>query len=118
MGIDLSSFNPMPKIINWLQDFVYKKFGDYGEVTDLHINLKQKTMDLVFLLRGEEQVIKVQLSDFTIKNINGQDFLQIGRVQTSREWLTLIGKDLLDGKFGSPDIPINKNHAFLLKFFI
>ena len=118
MAIDLSGLSPLPKIKIWVQDIVAKKISDYGKLTDINLDIKQRIVKLDFSMHGEESIVKVQLSEFKLLQIQGQDYLKIGSVQTSRQWMTLLGQDYLDGKFGSSEIQINKNIATILKFIL
>ncbi|MCF7920796.1 MAG: hypothetical protein K9N06_12860 [Candidatus Cloacimonetes bacterium] len=118
MAINLSGLSPLPRIKTWVQDTVDKKIGDYGKLTDIHLDVKQRIVNLEFLMHGEDSVIKVQLSDFKLLQVQGLDYLQIGLIQTSRQWMTLLGQDYLAGKFGTPNILINKNIAFILNIII
>jgi len=118
MSIDLSGLSPLPRIKAWVQDTVDKKIGDYGKLTDIHLDVKKRIVKLEFLMHGEVSVVKVQLSEFKLLQIHDQDYLKIGSVQTSHQWMTLLGQDYLEGKFGASDIMINKNIAFVLKLII
>ena len=118
MAIDLSGLNPISRLKNWVQETVYKKIGDYGKLSDIHLDIRQKSLELVLMMRGEDQAIKVELSDFTMIQLQKQDYLRIGEIQTSREWLTRLGQDYLDDRFGAADIPVSGKVALGLKIIL
>ena len=70
----------------------------YGEVKELKIDSKAKTVDVVCALLGEREPVTVRVENYRIINEGGKSFVEITRCTCSREWLQTLVADHGCGK--------------------
>lgn len=70
----------------------------YGQLTELRIRSKEKTLSLEVLLAGEAQEIRVDVGRYRIVGEDGKIALVIEVVTASREWLQLMLEDFVVGQ--------------------
>jgi hypothetical protein len=71
------------------------RYSTLGSMTHLHIDPSARTIQLELQLKGEATPIRVELGDYTLTQREGKTWLRVGRVETSREWLTVLGREWL-----------------------
>src|SRR5947207_4331409 len=62
----------------------------YGKATRLRINSTAKTVDLQLELKGETQLVQLQIRNYELIKEGEDSFAIIKEMQTSREWLTTL----------------------------
>jgi hypothetical protein len=70
----------------------------YGQLTDLRIRSKEKTLLFEVLLAGEEREIRVEVGRYRIAEADGKMALVVETVTASREWLQLLLEDFVVGQ--------------------
>jgi hypothetical protein len=69
----------------------------YGSLTQLDIDSNKKTLFLALELKGESQPIEIRVNHYELVERNSDTFIELGEVETSREWVnTLLREHLLD----------------------
>jgi len=62
-------------------------------MTEIRIDTKRKTAQVTLELRGEKEALEVKLKGYKLTSHDGKTLLELGRVETSREWLNLVIED-------------------------
>jgi hypothetical protein len=94
--------------------FLSSKFERYGKMLDLNIDSFGKNIHLKLQLKGEDVPITIKIIDYHIVEEEDKVFIQIKRVESSKEWVSLIAEDLLIGK----KIELPKQIRNTLKMFL
>ena len=94
--------------------FLSSKFERYGKMLDLNIDSTGKNIHLKLQLKGEDVPITIKIIDYHIVEEEDKVFIQIKRVESSKEWVSLIAEDLLIGK----KIELPKQIRNTLKMFL
>jgi hypothetical protein len=69
----------------------------YGTLTELEIDAKNHTLALALELKGETQPIQIRIKHYELVERENETFLELGEIETSREWVnTLLREHLLD----------------------
>src|SRR2546423_1373513 len=85
-------------------------FRDYGQITSLEIDSKDKSIHFEAMLRGEKEPIRVEIRRYEIIERDDRVFFVTKEIQTSREWVTTLAqKELVDRP-----IPLPANLSGLL----
>jgi hypothetical protein len=80
-----------------LQSFVNLMITDYGKLINFDINSKDKTIFLKVLLKGENEVLNIAFSNYSIVTEHKDTYFQFDGIWTSREWMNvLFDKQLSD----------------------
>ena len=75
----------------------------YGRATSLRIDSTAKTICIEAELRGETSPVKIEASDYEIRQEGNRYFAKVKGIKTSREWLTTLAmKYLRDVPFELP----------------
>src|SRR4051812_38016882 len=75
----------------------------YGRATRLEINSTARTLQVEVALKGETAPIQIEVFDYDLSKDGERYFAMVKRVQTSREWLTILANDQLrNGRFEVP----------------
>jgi hypothetical protein len=75
----------------WLR----QKLKRYGTMTTLQIDSKQKTIHMELELKGETSPIVVDVENYELLHKKDETFLSLNKVSTSREWMTVLLRELL-----------------------
>lgn len=70
----------------------------YGEVRELKIDSKAKTVDITCVLIGEHQPVKVRIESYRIESEGAHRFVKIQACSCSRPWLQHLLEDHLCGR--------------------
>lgn len=70
----------------------------YGEVSDLRIDSKAKTVDLTCTLIGEHEPVTVKVEGYRIKKDGERHFVEIQDCSCSRRWLENLLQDHARGR--------------------
>lgn len=77
-----------------------KYLNDYGKFINHELILgNEPEVVMLFALAGENEEIKVVLSEIEVIKETGEYYLQIGKIKVNREWMQKLGQDFLDGKY-------------------
>lgn len=74
----------------WINNSHYNK---YGTMTEIRIDTKKRTAYVTLELRGEKEALNVKLVGYKLSSHGEKTILEIGKIETSREWLTLAIAD-------------------------
>lgn len=72
--------------------------GRYGEVRDLKIDSKAKTVDIVCVLKGEPEPVKLRIDSYRIESEGPNRFLRLQTCSCSRVWLQSLIEDHACGR--------------------
>lgn len=64
----------------------------YGDVQELRLDSKEKTLLFTIRLKGEYEVLEVLIRDYRIIKNGAQDALIAGHIETSRQWLNTVAE--------------------------
>ena len=65
----------------------------YGEVKELKIDSKAKSVDVVCELIGERDPVSVRVENYRLDNVGGKTFVEITKISCSRPWLQNLLED-------------------------
>jgi hypothetical protein len=80
------------------KSFIAARITRYGNLTELRINSREKTILADVLLQGEAEPIRIEVSRYRIVMKDGEPLLMIEAVRASRAWLDNLLEDLLVGR--------------------
>lgn len=84
------------------------RLSRYGNLTDLRIRSREKSILAELLLEGEESPISIHIERYRIMTRGGENVLVVESVEASRPWVRNLLQDLLVG------VPIPVPAAVLL----
>ena len=93
---------------------INKVITKYGSVVKLELDSQEKKIDLEVFLKGEKDILKVKVNQYSIEEKNHKNFLILKDVKTSREWLNLVIKNYLS----SQEFEIPNEYAKIVKAVI
>jgi hypothetical protein len=71
---------------------------DYGEVTELEFDTRERSVKMQLLLNGEASSIEVEVARFE-PELEGEDlYLRLTGIRVSRSWLQQLARAGLEGK--------------------
>ena len=60
----------------------------YGKATDLRLDSRERTAEIVLELHGEREPVHVRVGRYEFSRVGEETFVTIGDVETSRAWMT------------------------------
>lgn len=78
--------------------FIQGKVERYGDMIELKIDSRKKRIELMLQLKGEDSPISVEVSEYLFMENEGTFYIQIGKLNSSKEWLNLLAEDFVVGK--------------------
>jgi hypothetical protein len=86
----------------------------YGEVLDVKLNTRERSVQLSIKLKGEPDPITVNIGKYALIKEETQLWVTIDSqsIEASREWLTL----LLQDQAGRQRLPIPQKYAWAVEF--
>lgn len=66
-----------------------------GQMTHIKIDSQAKRIDVELALKGETTPIQIQVKSYDLTSEGGETFIQIGEIETSREWINSLINDYL-----------------------
>jgi len=86
----------------------------YGEVLDVKLNTRERSVQLTIKLKGELDPIAVNIGKYELIKEDTQLWLKIDSqsIEASREWLTLVLQD----QAGRQRLPIPQKYAWAVEF--
>ncbi len=76
--------------------FLKDKVAPYGELVDLSLDSKAKSVEALVLLKGEAEAVRLVLEKYDFVEKDGRQWLILGPMFCSRPWLETLINDLLD----------------------
>lgn len=67
----------------WIND----RYGEFGRVTDLNLDISKGTLHAIVELNGEAEPISARIDRFTLHEEDGQHYVLIHAVSASRDWI-------------------------------
>jgi hypothetical protein len=86
-----------------VEQFVKKFISDFGSIDGFKIDSANKRLSLAVTLKGEPEIVRVDVVGYKIINSGNTYFLKLHHISTSKEWLTIvISKYYLDRRIEIP----------------
>lgn len=70
----------------------------YGEVVELKIDSRAKSVDIVCALVGEREPVSVRVDSYRLENDGARRFVRLERCSCSRPWLQNLLEDHAHGR--------------------
>jgi hypothetical protein len=67
----------------------------YGTMTTIQIDSTAKTIRLELELKGEASPVQIDVKSYELSSDGGETFIELGEIQTSREWINHLIADFL-----------------------
>lgn len=67
----------------------------YGTMTSIQINSTAKSIHVELELKGESSLITIDIKDYALSDRSGETFIELGEIETSREWVNALLADYL-----------------------
>lgn len=80
------------------QAYINNRIARYGELQELRIDSRGRTMEGTCLLHGEKSPITVQVERYEITERGGAKFLTVHRCRCARPWLQNLLSDFVEGR--------------------
>ena len=74
----------------------------YGTLTELDIDSEKKTLALTLELKGESQPVQIRIKHYELVEREDETYLELGEIETSREWVNTLLRDHLTEKVIKP----------------
>ena len=71
---------------------------DYGQITSLEIDSRDKSLHVEVLLRGEKEPIRVEVQKYEISTQGERTCFIAREIETSRAWITTLAEQQLVGR--------------------
>lgn len=77
----------------------------YGTMTTIQIDSTAKTIHLELELKGEASPVQIEVKSYELSSDAGETFIELGEIQTSREWINHLIADFLPPEKKSFKVP-------------
>ncbi len=67
----------------------------YGNMTTIQIDSTAKTIHIELELKGEASPLQMEVKSYKLSTKAGETFIELGEIQTSREWINHLIDDFL-----------------------
>lgn len=67
----------------------------YGNMTTIQIDSTAKTIHVELELRGETSPVQLDVKSYKLSTEAGETFIELGEIETSREWINHLIEDFL-----------------------
>ena len=74
----------------------------YGSLTELDIDSDNKSIGLTLELKGESQPLNIRVKHYELIERENETYLELGEIETSREWVNTLLRDHLTEKVIKP----------------
>jgi hypothetical protein len=88
-----------------------RKLSKFGELSHLDLDSNKEAIELELLLKGETTPLQIRIKGYTIEEIEGQHYLTVEEVQTSRVWINALVESYVNDK----KFKISKKHVRLIR---
>jgi hypothetical protein len=87
-----------------VRSYFNKRFSRIGQMTELSVDTKKRTVHLRLALAGEDEPIDIHVKKYTLEQRSTGALLTIVDAAASREWLTEVLREFVIGhRFTIPD---------------
>ncbi len=76
----------------------------YGTLTELDIDTEKRTLALTLELKGETQPLQIRVKHYELVERDNETYLEVGEIETSREWVNNLLRDHLTEKVIKPKL--------------
>jgi hypothetical protein len=90
-----------------IEKWLARELAEYGELTALDINSREKKLELTILLKGETDPVQLHVDRYELVDHQGRASLRVQEVRASRPWLQSLFRNFLVGAA----IPIPAQYA-------
>jgi len=119
MSILTSIANKFKKPISvWLEGAVAKFVNDYGKIENLNVDFAKKSITALLLLKGEDEVITIDIEGVGVIEEEGRNYLTFKSVKVSREWIDNLAQAYLPTIMEKNPIEVPDSFAWALKMII
>lgn len=80
------------------QVYVNNLIARYAVLQDLKIDTQNKTVDLLCLLHGEREPVRVRIDKYVIQERGEQRFVEVQKCTCSRPWIQALVEDFVQGR--------------------
>jgi len=77
---------------------VYLQKEGYGEMLKLNLDSQNKKLDAEIMLKGEKEPLSVSIDRYEIIDRDGETFIKLSGIETSREWINILVASEVEGK--------------------
>lgn len=81
------------------QKFVNSRIIRYGEVRALRIDSRRKSGEIVGVLRGETEEVRVIVTRYSLESSQGKTSVRVDAVTCDRPWLENMLRDFICGRW-------------------
>ena len=81
-----------------LKAFLNDRFSDYGEATECKVDTRNCRVSLTAMMRGEREPVTAVIEHYELQEQNGERYIVLHELSSSRQWLTALLTRLFDGK--------------------
>jgi hypothetical protein len=67
----------------------------YGHMTTIQIDSTAKSIHVELELKGETSPLKIDVASYELSDQSGETFIELGDINTSREWINQLIRDYL-----------------------
>ena len=93
---------------------VNRKIEEYGEVLDIKLDNKDKTIKVKVLLKGESEVIEVAVDEYEIVRNDAETLIRVASASSDRPWLDAALRNfVVDRNFRVPEKTVGYLEDFL-----
>ena len=71
------------------------EYQRYGQMTNIQIDSTAKTLHVELELKGEPAPLKIDVASYQLTTEDGETFIELGEIKTSREWINHLISDFL-----------------------
>lgn len=97
-----------------IEHLLAKRLEPYGELKNLRLNSRDKTIEVEVLLKGEAETLVVKVLEYELQSEPDQDYLVVKRAIASREWVTALLQDFVAGKRH----PLPQQHSKMVRLVL
>ena len=96
---------------------MYFESKGYGKVENATVDTVKKTLHFTLMPEGETQKLIIDIGNYSVKKIDGEEKLVLQNIKTNRIWLTKIFADHMNEGIRVPMGPGTKGAGALLLDF-
>jgi len=67
----------------------------YGKMTTIKIDSSTKSIHVELDLKGEPSLLQIDVKSYELSSGAGETFIEIGEIETSREWINILLGDFI-----------------------
>ncbi len=78
--------------------FIEYKLKGIGKMVECSLDSTNRSVRLKLLLKGEKEPLEVKIGRFHIYEKKDESFIELFDLATSREWITFLAKEYIEGR--------------------